>query len=156
MPDENESSKPSEQPEKEASGRAAHLAPYKFKPGHSGNPRGRPKSVRERVAEMTRQGQDMLECLHSAVLGTMDGIRPRDQIEASKILMERLWGKPVETQVLVDATSAAAEGAGMPPDALELLARAMLPKATVITVSPHVVDAPDAIPVRQIPETPEE
>ena len=41
------------QPKKQASSRAAHLAPYQFKPGQSGNPKGKKpgKSLKEWVRE---------------------------------------------------------------------------------------------------------
>ena len=31
--------------------KVAHLAPYRFQPGQSGNPRGRPKGARNKLAE---------------------------------------------------------------------------------------------------------
>lgn len=64
--------------------------------GQSGNPGGRPKGLASRIRELTNDGQDLIDVLLDAARGTMQGIRPRDRIEATKTLLERGYGRPVE------------------------------------------------------------
>ena len=91
------------QPEK-----AAHLAPYRWKPGQSGNTRGtsQPGIVR-RIRSQTRDGRELVDRLLLFARGEPIGFReaddgrkipvfppPRDQREALIWLAERLAGKP--------------------------------------------------------------
>ena len=96
-----------------------------FKPGQSGNPTGRPKRrpvteaiLAELVKTHGRQGKTKLEMAVAALVRTMITGKPKDRIEAAKLVMGYTDGLPVQT-VEVDVYDAArreAESRGLDPE----------------------------------------
>lgn len=95
-----------------------------FKPGQSGNPRGRPpgKTVRQLAAELTDGGRTVLEFWAGVVAGTVEGnFTGANRIEAAKLLMERFAGRPIDVSLELDPTSAIATD--LSSEVLETLVR---------------------------------
>ena len=92
-----------------AEARSRHLAPYRFRPGESGNPSGRSATFGEmqrRAREATPELIDyLLEIARDA------GEDARNRIVAITIVLERGWGKaPVlEPEALADPEGQAAK-----------------------------------------------
>ena len=91
-----------------ANNRNNNLSPWK--PGHSGNPSGRPRGTRDLagyVLETTDGGKELVDALVSIVRGVMpdvpvqEGSRPRkdqqvrpaDQLKAIEMLLDRGFGR---------------------------------------------------------------
>jgi hypothetical protein len=78
--------------------RAKYLPPkHKWKPGESGNPGGKPKgcmNLRTRILEKTKDGATLLAMLLDIMENDED---TGHRLTAIKILLERCWGKPVES-----------------------------------------------------------
>src|SRR5205823_5889424 len=64
---------------------AAHLAEYRWQPGRSGNPTGRPKSLAERVRSMTNGGDDVIAFLVRVVSGEEQGATMRDRLDGARM-----------------------------------------------------------------------
>ena len=65
----------------------------KWLPGTSPNPGGRPRGLASKVREVTRDGADPIQILVNVLEGNVAGTRVKDQIEASKILLDKGFGK---------------------------------------------------------------
>lgn len=74
--------------------------PHRWKPGQTGNPGGRPKGLASRIRAITNDGEDLISFLYKVVKGE-EGGQTRDKIQAAQILLDRGFGKAVETQVQV-------------------------------------------------------
>jgi hypothetical protein len=74
--------------------------PYLWKKGQSGNPGGRPKGLASMIREKSKDGTVLIDFLFSVVAGDTGG-QTRDKIQAAQILLDRGFGKAVETQVQV-------------------------------------------------------
>ncbi len=76
-------------------------------PGHSGNPRGRPKGSKglaARLRDMTRNGEDVAEVLVSILMGTRKGgVSAKEQLQAAQIILDRMHGK-VPERIHMDTT----------------------------------------------------
>lgn len=94
---------------------------HAFKPGHGVVSPGRPKGLASRIRELTNDGQDLIDILLEAATGLMDGIRPRDRIEATKMLLERGYGKPVE----IVKTEGGPSTLQLTAEHMEMIARAL-------------------------------
>jgi hypothetical protein len=120
------SKKPERTPEEKAAARARQIA--NLRPWGPDNPppksAGRPKGVREAFLAATDNGADVIRTLVDLM---KHAERESVRHDAAKTVGERIWGRPVETQVLLDATQAAGAGLTVDPHALEALARALLP-----------------------------
>lgn len=96
-----------------------------FQPGQSGNPSGRGKSkpitdavLKELAKAHGRQGKTKLEAAVSKLVTMMISGKPKDVIEAFKLVMPYTDGLPVQT-VEVDVYDAArreAEARGLDPE----------------------------------------
>lgn len=117
--------------------------PGTFRPGQSGNPRGRPRAsgrLSEHIAKATREGREIWEFFLSVMRGEV-GDRPflidgealrnkngdpimipppiKDRMDAAKWLAERQWGKtPTVAQPEEDADGTDDE---LPPEFLKLM-----------------------------------
>jgi hypothetical protein len=69
----------------------------RWQPGQSGNPNGRRPGLAVLVRRSTRNGRELVHYLLAVVRDT--GAKPRDRLEAVKLLLERGWGR---TQAVVD------------------------------------------------------
>lgn len=65
-----------------------------FKPGKSGNPGGRPKSPRVYMLNRTRAGKDVSDLLIRIYMGQEPGFKGSDRMEALKLVIQYIWGKP--------------------------------------------------------------
>lgn len=114
----------------------ANLVPIQR--GQTLNPGGRPRGIRRRLADLTNDGEDILAMWVQAMKGSLPDGRPvkaHDSLEVSYELANRLWGKAVETQVLIDGTRQGTESDGLPPELLAVLARALLPSQAPVSPS---------------------
>ena len=74
---------------------AKRLSTGVFAPGHSGNPSGRPKAMRE-ITELTRSmSVDAVKRLQFLMLNAKSEMA---QIAAANAILDRAWGKPKETR----------------------------------------------------------
>lgn len=107
--------------------RAAHLAPYRFKPGQVANPRGgksRQQTLEELFDRVLRErvvtGADAAEALgvpltrklprRELIARTIVLAATRGDTEAQRMLLDRLWPKPQKLELdLPGETLAAAE-----------------------------------------------
>lgn len=76
------------------------LRQYTFQPGKSGNPGGRPKGLPGRIRALTREGEDILEFLVDVLKNEIKSTT-KDRLQAAQILLDRGYGKAVETSVQV-------------------------------------------------------
>ena len=80
-------------------------------PGFTGNPRGRPKSLRNEIASKTEDGRQLVEKLWEIAQGNRPGAKVRDELDALKYLADHMFGKAPETVVTTtlesDVTDAA-------------------------------------------------
>lgn len=74
--------------------------PYLWKKGQSGNPGGRPKGLASLIREKSQDGRVLIDFLFDVVEGRSGG-QTRDKIQAAQILLDRGYGKAVETTVQV-------------------------------------------------------
>ncbi len=81
----------------------------RFKPGQSGNPKGRPKGSKgakgmaegarimgEYIRERTNNGQVLVDFYADVIEGRVKGMVGRDKLYAAKLLQEYSVGKPTE------------------------------------------------------------
>lgn len=72
-----------------------------FQPGKSGNPGGKPKAVKmlmQRVGELTKDGQDILEFMNKVMRGEEPNMGDeRVRFAAAVWLGDRFFGKPKQT-----------------------------------------------------------
>lgn len=52
--------------------------------------------LRQRIAEVTNNGDDLVNFLHKAMTGQEEDIKGRDRLEAAKLLLDRFYGKAVD------------------------------------------------------------
>lgn len=111
----------------------ANLIPWK--PGQSGNPGGRPKGVPARIAALAKHPDELFEFLYQIVRGEhpdQEKFTGRDRMTAATELLNRQFGRPVETQVQLQADAhEASKHLSLGATQLEALARALIPSATV-------------------------
>ena len=112
----------------------------RWKPGRSANPGGRPKGVRALVSRRTHAGKDILLFWHNVMCG-MIPCRTADRVKASELLAERLWGKPVATEVQLRLDAEQGAALDLPDAVLETLARALLAR---VGARSDTIDAPSA------------
>lgn len=99
----------------------------------SANPGGRPSGVRERIRQMTHGGEDILLFLQGLVIGR-EKATMNVRLDAARELGNRLWGRPVDTTVQIEANSQnAAARLDLPPNILESIAQLASPDPTPIT-----------------------
>jgi hypothetical protein len=108
---------------------APQLAPFRWKPGQSGNPGGRKKSLATGIRELIgNDGQKLYERMYKIWNGDEPGFGSRERLEAGKWLSAHAFGQPVSTQVNVQANEEASEAANaLSSEQLESLARALKP-----------------------------
>lgn len=96
-----------------AGNKQARTARGTFAKGSTGNPGGRPKGLAAAVREATREGINIVEFLVEAMAGRMMvasaakanepaaqafiPVEPKDRIKAAEILLDRGFGKPLQT-----------------------------------------------------------
>lgn len=77
-----------------------------FAPGSSGNPRGRPKlglSLAEYIRKVGgKDGRAYVDVLHRIATAKPGRYETSDQIRAATELLNRGWGRPIETADLGD------------------------------------------------------
>lgn len=72
-----------------------------WKPGQSGNPSGRPRSLALVIRQMTKQGQEIVEFLLDVMRGGDDEFKGSDRLKAADMLLDRGgWPKVEPTQGL--------------------------------------------------------
>lgn len=106
--------------------RYAGLIPWQ--PGKSGNPSGRPKGsqgLAARIRERTQDGKVILDYLMSVLTGK-EKATPKDRLDAAKILLDRGYGKAIETQISLTAGAGGELAAQMADEQLERLARQLV------------------------------
>jgi hypothetical protein len=96
-----------------------------FMPGQSGNPGGRKRKhpitdavLQELARQHGRQGKTKLDAAVAKLIGLMISGKPKDVIEAFKIVMPYTDGLPVQTVELdvYDAARREAEARGLDPE----------------------------------------
>lgn len=92
-----------------------------FPKGLSGNPGGRPLGLRTAVRELVGEDRGAIAAFWARVM-VDDSAGLSDRLEASKLLAERGWGKPVQA---IDLGDQAAEAAASAADVVERVARAL-------------------------------
>lgn len=75
-----------------------HLEQFQWKPGQSGNPKGRQKGLARAARDAAGEDGQSLADFWMAIVND-DTRRDSDRLEASKLLAERGWGKPAQFQV---------------------------------------------------------
>ena len=105
----------------------ANLQGPRWLPGESGNPSGGTRSFKERLQKAIRNGDLLVEVL----LDVFENGRHADQLDAVKFVADRVYGRAVETQVQIQADAhRLGTRIDLAPEALEALARAILPAPT--------------------------
>ena len=82
--------------------RNAAIAPFRFKPGQSGNPKGRPK----KIEKATDTAVDNLQKAIERAASLVDNEDPRIALAAAQLIIDRAMGKPkqsIETKDVTDA-----------------------------------------------------
>lgn len=102
----------------------SHLKPA-WQPGQSGNPGGRPKRkpitealLAELAKEHGRQGKTKLEAAVASLVTLLISGKPKDKIEAMKIIIPYTDGLPTQTVEIdvYDAARREAEARGLDPE----------------------------------------
>lgn len=68
------------------------LAPYRWKPGQSGNVNGKAGVLAKRIRQATNQGREIFEFLLSVMRDPNESTRNR--VAASEMLLNRAFGRP--------------------------------------------------------------
>lgn len=120
----------------------AAKGPHRWKPGQTGNPGGRPKGLASLIREKSKDGRVLVDFLFDVVEGRQPG-QTRDKIQAATILLDRGYGKAVETsvQVQLDAKN------GESTTAIDDLADAELESMARELKSSNAVALPTLAPV---------
>lgn len=125
--------------------------PTWYRPGQSGNPGGVHMGIRERARAAMERGKHPIDFLEQLVSGALKATN-NERIEASKVLLDRGYGKPVALAAnveldqqslggqLSDDTLGALVTALMEPDAVARRTVDALPADT----SPEELETPDA------------
>ena len=64
----------------------------RFLAGQSGNPGGRPLGFREQIKEITAEGSELVEVVHSVLIDA--NASNKERMDAATWLADRGWGKP--------------------------------------------------------------
>ena len=64
----------------------------RFIAGQSGNPGGRPLGFREQIKEITAEGSELVEVVHSVLIDA--NASNKERMDAATWLADRGWGKP--------------------------------------------------------------
>lgn len=122
--------------------------------GQSGNPGGRPKGIQQRIRELTDDGNLMLNLFADIASGKIKASQ-RDRLEAAKLLTDRLWGKSVEFQAVMNLAADEATQ-GLAGEALEALARTLkaAPAAAALPPATHTDSVIDGEIVESGPASP--
>ena len=92
---------PVSEPERPKRNPADHLASYRWKPGESGNPNGRPKGrsitahLRDALADLDAEGQEAAQAIARVLVTLAAG----GDVAAAKVVLERTEGRvaqPIE------------------------------------------------------------
>ncbi|MCC6747971.1 MAG: hypothetical protein IT371_09955 [Deltaproteobacteria bacterium] len=125
--------------------------PNRFRPGQSGNPRGRPRiavELREPIREWT---PELLERLRAIAL---EG-RNQDATRAIQLLLAYGWGEPrqapeVKEELVVDAEAVPADPKGLSTQQLEAI-RAIVRGPRVVPALVEDVEAVEVAPATALP-----
>jgi hypothetical protein len=102
--------------------RIANLKP--FKPGQSGNPKGLPKGYWAKAREAAERA-DPFRYLVQTVLGENPKATEDIRLRAAQEILNRAYGKPLDTQVQLRIGEGSDAQAGQLGGALEALARVL-------------------------------
>jgi hypothetical protein len=91
----------------------------RFQPGVSGNPGGKPKSIREFQRDAARYSEEALQVL-VAIMRSCDA-RPRDRARAAAEILNRAFGAPIQALVVGDGETIDVELPALVADLKKLL-----------------------------------
>lgn len=101
-----------------------HLAQYRWTKETRPISTGRPPGQRDLIRSLSKDGKGA-EFFETLVDLSRNARKEQVRLDASKYLIERIWGKTPEVSVTLDANAGQ-----LSPDILETLARALLPSST--------------------------
>lgn len=117
--------------------------PYLFQPGNRANPGGRPKGLASRIRTLTNEGEDILKFL-VGVLSNEIKSTTKDRLQAAQILLDRGYGKAVETSVQVQLDAKSGESTAAIEDLadaqLESMARQLQGTSKPVELAPLMLD----------------
>lgn len=88
--------------EKKKANTAHYIAQYKFKPGQSGNPKGRPKKIpnlEKLLAEVLGEEKNGVTAIE-AILKRLRVQAAAGSIRAAELLLDRAYGKPHQVSLI--------------------------------------------------------